>query len=533
MNQKKTARSSIGTVTRSGQTLDQIHEAASALTGSVKNAEDAKTLLQTQGWIIASETVSLEILARTLFAVTFENKLAPKASNAILAAAFLLTERLEEGVKQDTANKIVKHLRETISALTAQEVSNTIAEQLREPIKTFTDEIQQRMDEHARTLEESAQKTITQTRSYSQMAASPPAPQPTTSAPALTHSQLQIRNREQIKKRQVLINFQRTEGLVLDVMNETTLSRKADDSLRTTWAATSSPKPNVVKLKMATLLRNGGLLLELNTPEAAQWLTSGEITEKFLEGIGSGTSIRNRSYQVIVHFVPIGFDPEDEEQVRTYEEHNNIPPGSVLKAEWIKPISERKKDQRVATLRVFHKDAESANSILREGAQIFNKRVEPKRPRKEPIRCLKCQRFGHERRDCRDDSPTCAKCAGSHDTNECKSPRENYNCANCHRSHASFNRDCAKFWEKCREMDQRCPENALAFYPTDEQWTWVIGDFSTNPHPPPPPPPRLPAPHPLAGNPQFMRQTTLTGTNGTPLAVNRQRNWQSQDHYSQ
>ena len=88
---------------------------------------------------------------------------------------------------------------------------------------------------------------------------------------------------------------------------------------------------------------------------------------------------------MIIQFVPVQFNPADDEQVRTYEELNNIPIGSILKAEWIKPIQDRKPNQKVATMRMLHQDAKSANTILKQGAYIFNKRVEPKRPRKEPI----------------------------------------------------------------------------------------------------------------------------------------------------
>ena len=317
------------------------------------------------------------------------------------------------------------------------------------------------------------------------------------------------------------------------MMNEATLSRKAADSLRTTWATTTTVKPTEAKLKLVTLLRNGGLLLELNSPEMAQWLRSTDIIDRFLEGIGSGASIKNRTYQVIVSFTSILFNPEEDEQVREYEEHNNIRPNSIVKAEWIKPISERRAGQKVATLRMYHKDAESANSILKNGAYIFNKRVEPKRPRKEPIRCLKCQRFGHKRRDCRDEHPTCAKCAGKHETNECKAPREHYNCTNCHRSHASYDRDCERFWEKCKQMDQRCPENTLAFYPTDEKWTWTTDDQSSIPLPLPPPPMRYTAPLPPAGGRSLMRQTLLSGGNDTPLGINANQNRETYEHHSQ
>jgi len=88
-------------------------------------------------------------------------------------------------------------------------------------------------------------------------------------------------------------------------------------------------KPKEVKLKPVMLLRNGGLLLELNSPETVQWLRNTNITDKFLGGIGSGASIKNKTYQVIISFTPIQFNPEEDKQVRAYEEHNNIQQNSI------------------------------------------------------------------------------------------------------------------------------------------------------------------------------------------------------------
>lgn len=468
-----------------------------------------------------------------------------------MAVAYLLTENLEDGVKQEFADTIAKHVRDTISSLTAREVADTVTDYLKEPLKAIADDIKQKMDDHTRTLEETTQAqtsitqdmqkaqellnettkdAISQVRTYSQIAATPPQSSPNHDTAALSHSHLQIQNREQIKRRQVLVDFKRTEELTLEAMNEETLSRKAKDSLRTTWTTAPSPKPENIKLKSITLLRNGGLLLELDTPEAASWLRSDGVTDKFLESIGSGACIKNRTYQVIVQFVPIQFNPEDEAQVREYEEHNNLPQNSILKAEWIKPIHERKANQKVATMRMLHRDAESANTILKQGAYVFDKRVEPKRPRKEPIRCLRCQRFGHERRSCTSNNAYCAKCTGTHETNTCRVPREDYKCVNCFKSHPSYDRDCTKFWEKCHQMDRRCPENSLAYYPTDEPWTWVTAVQNVAAHPPPPqtnPPP----PHPQTR--QRLKQTLLTGSNNTPLGTNHTQTQQSHTAPSQ
>ena len=530
-------------------TREQLYETAIATPGAVKDAQQAKVYLHGRGWIFEHEKPTLENLARTLFTLTAEGKLPAPALNAVQAVAYLLTDILEVSTHQKIAEQISSHVCDTLAATAAREMANSITELLKEPIAELTQELKQGMEAHTHSLEEVTQQAATQVRTYSQVAATPSLPTPPPNAPALSHSQLQIQNREHIKCKQVLIDFARTEDMALEVMDEETLTRKVKDSLIATWTTAPEPKPTSVNLKSSTLLRNGGLLLEMGSTEAAEWLKNDDTNGRFLEGVGSGASIKNRSYQVIVQFVPVIFDPTDDAQIRTYEELNNILPNSILKAEWIKPVEERKPNQRVATLRMFHRDAASANSILKQGAHVFNKRVEPKHPRKEPIRCLRCQRFGHERRECTSDNAYCGKCSSTHDTDTCKVTRDQAKCVNCLGSHPSYDRECAKFWEKCRQMDQRCPENGLAFYPTDDPWTWVPLDQPEHPNLPPPhpysPPPRLysPPPRPYSPPPRpyppgsqanhHMRQTRLTGSNLAPMGGNRNQWQQSYDGPSQ
>ena len=183
-------------------------------------------------------------------------------------------------------------------------------------------------------------------------------------------------------------------------MSETVLNRKTKDAINTVWAITPKPKLALPRVKVAVLLRNGGLLLELDRAEAAEWLCNDTNRTKILENIGSGASIKNRTYQVIVQFIPVQFELEDDEALRHFEAMNDLQPNSTLRAEWIKPVKDRREGQRVATVRFYFKDAKSANSVLSKGAYVPGKKVVPKKPRREPIRCLKCQLFGHERQHC-------------------------------------------------------------------------------------------------------------------------------------
>ncbi|GBN04957.1 hypothetical protein AVEN_183222-1 [Araneus ventricosus] len=65
-----------------------------------------------------------------------------------------------------------------------------------------------------------------------------------------------------------------------------------------------------------------------------------------------------------------------------------------------------------------------------------------------PLRCFKCQRFGHSKSSCRG-TLTCARCAEvGHESNDCTRTEK---CVNCKGEHTSFSRNCFA-WKQEKEI---------------------------------------------------------------------------------
>ena len=251
-------RTSSRTITPN-QTLEQTHAAMQALVPSIKSSADAKQHLYKKGWALPGKDITLETLARTLFAAVADNKPPPPPAlaNSILSITYLITEKVEECTTLNITSTITKHLLDAFIPITT-DIQNRLEDHLQavnESNKSHAD-LANKLSSAQEKLDETSEKVNSNARTYSQVAAThTPSNNPSqTSLSNSTFAQIRIQNREEIRRRQVLISFVRTPDLALEVFDEATLSRKSLDSLNTTWASSPNPKPPLPKLKSAILL---------------------------------------------------------------------------------------------------------------------------------------------------------------------------------------------------------------------------------------------------------------------------------------
>ena len=61
-----------------------------------------------------------------------------------------------------------------------------------------------------------------------------------------------------------------------------------------------------------------------------------------------------------------------------------------------------------------------------------------------PLRCFKCQRFGHVSSKCQH-QPRCYKCGEEHNGRDCSKPQEEHKCCNCGSSHSASYNKCPEY----------------------------------------------------------------------------------------
>ncbi|KAF8835391.1 hypothetical protein BDN67DRAFT_857471, partial [Paxillus ammoniavirescens] len=214
-------------------------------------------------------------------------------------------------------------------------------------------------------------------------------------------------------------------------------------------------------------LNNGGLLIELGSEEAAAWLKSDQIQDSLANSLGIQAIIKDQPYQLFILFLPIVTNLEDLTMLHNLESENNLDCGTITQAKWVKPLIKRAANQRVAHAILTLRNPLSANLLIRDGLYFKQKKFFPRKDKKEAIRCMKCQLWGHIAKDCKAQADTCGTCGESHRTSACTNRNKLY-CVSCDTNdHASHNRSCGEFAKCCAILDAKLPENLLPYFPTD------------------------------------------------------------------
>jgi hypothetical protein len=230
-------------------------------------------------------------------------------------------------------------------------------------------------------------------------------------------------------------------------------------------------RPDKVEVVSVSLTRNGAILLQMNSKQAATWLRDPATECKFAEEFANDTFFVGRTYNIIIPRAPITFNPSEEIQLREIEETNNMDSNSITKARWIKPANRRRNGQTHAYATLAISSPSIANQLIRNGITICGATSSPFKMKREPTQCMRCRGWGHFAAQCSSNNDTCGSCGGEHRTNNCDNPQKRH-CTSCKAStHAAWDRNCPEFIRRCALYDEKFPENKLPFFPTDDNWT--------------------------------------------------------------
>jgi hypothetical protein len=170
----------------------------------------------------------------------------------------------------------------------------------------------------------------------------------------------------------------------------------------------------------------------------------------FLRKMGESATIRPRQYNVVVYFIPLSFNAGDPTGMREIEETNNLRPNSITATRWIKPLNRRSSDQIFAHAIFSFADPKSANKAIAEQLVVCHKKLNVVKSKREPVRCMKCQQWGHIASSCASPHDRCGSCGEQHRTSNCNNPGRF--CVPCGTDgHLSWDHTCPTFNAKSEE----------------------------------------------------------------------------------
>ena len=152
----------------------------------------------------------------------------------------------------------------------------------------------------------------------------------------------------------------------------------------------------------------------------------------------SSIAAQPKFFSVVVHHANITDLAHLEEEILL----RNSFTGNSIRS--IKIIYRSKKDPSFGHVKILFDQARIRDAVISRGKIYADGRrlnaVETDL-NKEVRRCYKCQRYGHLAKPCTA-SITCGRCAGAHDTKDCKSSA--LKCVNCEKNHRSGDTRCVE-----------------------------------------------------------------------------------------
>ncbi|KAH7903275.1 hypothetical protein BJ138DRAFT_1020899, partial [Hygrophoropsis aurantiaca] len=166
--------------------------------------------------------------------------------------------------------------------------------------------------------------------------------------------------RTEAKTRQILLDPSADSTLFPSSLPHPELVTKLKSALESLTCDLSKPPT----IRSVTRIRNGGIIMEMDRAESATWIKSTDVKLEFISALNSEITMKDRTYSILVPFVPLEVHPEQDETLRALEAENSLANGSLVSMRWIKPSTRRNPEQRCAHAMLVSSDPMAANLLI-------------------------------------------------------------------------------------------------------------------------------------------------------------------------
>ena len=303
---------------------------------NIVNAASAKKWLTKEELLIEGEEVSTILLAQALMWLAAGDKCSVEQLVDGIRAVALCLEGCGCGEVADVA---VSEIKET-AALWVEEAKKVV----QTAVDVVVAAAQQKIEDSGKKswaaqlddLDQDASTPDTgRTFSYAQMASS--------NAKIARKGYVPIDQdhvaREALKSKRVLIDGIEGVKSAMGGLSPAEIVQKANIALTAARIETEGSGKELgsdPKAVAAKVLENGGVVLELDTEEAAAWVLDGEVRKVFERNFGGSARLVDKSFQVVVCFLPVTLRDTLAESLARIEEDNCVATGTITKCKWLK-----------------------------------------------------------------------------------------------------------------------------------------------------------------------------------------------------
>jgi hypothetical protein len=260
---------------------------ANRINTEVKTKQQVLAYLRAGEYIIPDKPIDPHILAHILLQFGVNNKLLKSITDGIRVVAFLI----EDTYNQQTANNIIEiikiQLQKQIEVLMADmETMRDIVEHITEATKMITKKIDEFNDGFQETANQLAQATIDLMEKTTEAIATPmqaPITYATIVQTQERNNHVEVIERGATADKQVLVQKgKNTTDCIQTELLEKELKTKANTALDL-MGLEESDKLQHMTFMAAKKLRNGNVLYQTNSIEAAAWIQQKDIQEAFMK----------------------------------------------------------------------------------------------------------------------------------------------------------------------------------------------------------------------------------------------------------
>jgi hypothetical protein len=239
---------------------------------------------------------------------------------------------------------------------------------------------------------------------------------------------------------------QRRKELRIAIKNEKEKDELKRKDIRTLVTAirAQEPRETTAQVIAAKRLQSGDILISTLTEKARREL---EESNTWLRAIAPSAEARKTTFPVFVHGVRVkGVNTTNQKRaIEELCEENRLlhPDLEITRIAWPKKVI--KEERSYSSFILETASPETANKIIAQGLVHEGEIKTCIRYLAEGrvTRCFNCQEYGHIANRCKK-SAICAKCAGSHTTDECtRTSGEKRKCAACKGNHEAGSAYCA------------------------------------------------------------------------------------------